>query len=242
MPHTRLSLAIVVFISIAVLATLALYSPSTARAGGPTPDRQTITVEATGTVQSVADMARIQIGVHNRAPTAAEAVRENSRQMEAVIDALIATGIDKNDLSTSRYCVSPVYEHPNGQERMLLGFSVDNRVNALSRDIAHLGETIDSAVQAGANTVDSIALEASDRESLEDEAINLAVRRARDKAEVAAEAANQSIIGVQSMQVTHDVVGVARMVVEDATHLGVPIMPGQISVNATVQIVFEMSE
>ncbi len=231
--------AVTVLALAGVLAVAGLYSPPAADAGQDQ-EAQTITVRATGTIETAPDTGYIQLGVHTRADSAEQAVEKNSDEMKAVIDAMIDAGIDESDLSTSRFSVSPVYEQRDREERQLVGFQVQNTVEAAIRDIEHIGHVIDAAVSAGANTVDNINLQVSDRESLEDEAIQLAVQRAREKAEVAGAEAGQSIVGVSSMQVIDEVVGIPRMRMEDAAYGEVPIMPGQISVSSTVQMIFEI--
>ena len=77
-----------------------------------------------------------------------------STQMQAVIDALVAAGVEEKDIQTSSYYVTVVQNYDsNGNPSEVTNFQVQNLVNVVVRNIDNVGPVLDGAVAAGANTV-----------------------------------------------------------------------------------------
>ena len=133
--------------------TLALSLAATALAA-ETAIPRTITVTGEGTAITVPDMATIRMGVVTEAPGAREAIDQNSRAMAAVIERLLALGIDERDMQTSDYAVNPVYSRSQAQgaEPVIRGFTARNMLTLRVRELARLGEVLDEVARDGANS------------------------------------------------------------------------------------------
>ena len=66
-------------------------------------------------------------------------------------------------------------------------------------DIDLVGKIIDTALEAGANTLNDISFSATDTKEAKEKAMRLAVEDARAKAEIYADAAGLSIFGIEDI-------------------------------------------
>lgn len=160
-----------------------------------------IVATARGEVKVVPDRANIQISVQTRGETAAAAATENARKQKAVIDALRALGIDAKDIATSGYNVYPEQRYEPNKEPVIVGYNVTNTLSVELKSINMVGPAIDAALGKGANMISSLQFFASNTDAARQEAIAMAVRKARSDADAAAKAAGGSITGVLEITV-----------------------------------------
>ncbi len=137
-----------------------------------------------GTVMVSPDSASIDVSVEVRSRSAAQAGEENAARIERVLQALRRAGFG-DGLSTTGYSLRPEYDRDTGIET----YRATNGVRVNLDDVDRVGEVVDVAIAAGANRIGSIRFESSDKDDARHEALEMAVRRARDDAEVMADAA-----------------------------------------------------
>src|SRR5207237_742721 len=75
----------------------------------------TITVTGSATVSLPPDLAAVSGSVQTQADTAAAAADQNSRTLQAVIDAVQALGITPDNIITTGFNVSPQYSYTQPQ-------------------------------------------------------------------------------------------------------------------------------
>ncbi len=202
----------------------------------------TLSVSAEGSIAAAPDIARLEVGVETTGDTAQRAIALNSKKMGDVIDRLKAMGIEDEDMQTSRFSVSPQYERSNrDSERVLVGFRARNRVSVGIRDVEQVGKLIDSAVAAGANQIHNIDFDISDRSEYEEEAMKLAVQRAKQKAEIVADESGVDIVGIKEINVEEARTPAPRLDVALETYADTPIVSGEVTVNMRVSVVFKIS-
>ena len=160
-----------------------------------------ISVSARAEVKVVPDRANIQISVQTRAATADAAAAENARKQKAVIDALRALKIDAKDISTTGYNVYPEQRYEPNKEPVIVGYNVTNTLSVELKSVDLVGRAIDAALSAGANMINSLQFYASNTEAARQEAIAIAVRKARSDADAAARAAGGTITGLLEINV-----------------------------------------
>ena len=160
-----------------------------------------ISVASRGEVKVIPDRATIQISVQTRSETAAAAATENAKKQKAVIDALRALGIDARDISTAGYNVFPEQRYEPNREPVVIGYNVTNTVSVELKSISQVGPAIDAALSKGANMITSLQFYSSNTDSARQEAIAIAVRKARSDADAAARAAGGSISGLLEITV-----------------------------------------
>lgn len=180
------------------------FATLSAQQGVINPPIPQIAVASRAEVKVVPDRASIQISVQTRAETAAAAATENARKQKAVIDALRRLDIDAKDIATSGYNVYPEQRYEQNREPVIVGYNVTNTLTVDLKAINKVGPAIDAALANGANMINSLQFYASNTESARQEAIAIAVRKARADADAAARAAGGSITGLLEISVgTH---------------------------------------
>ena len=160
-----------------------------------------ISVASRGEVKVVPDRANIQISVQTRAATADAAAAENARKQKAVMDALRALKIDAKDIATTGYNVYPEQRYEPNKEPVIVGYNVINTLSVELKSVDLVGRAIDAALANGANMINSLQFYASNTDAARQEAIAIAVRKARSDADAAARAAGGTITGLLEINV-----------------------------------------
>lgn len=178
----KYGLIIVSLLVFGLLAACAPFSKSSCGGNG-----RLMTVNGTGRVTIVPDIATVNIGVRTEADNVTEALDGNTAQANAIADALKATGVEEKDIQTSNFNVYPSDRYnPMTGEIEGQYFVVENMVNVTVRDLASLGEVLSKVVEAGANNIYGINFNVEDREAAVAEARRLAIEDAKAKAELIA--------------------------------------------------------
>ena len=130
--------------AVALMATtmFAASHPASAQDASPVAGATpaTVSVSGVGIVTTTPDTASVQLGVTVTQPTLADAQSQASTQMQAVIDALTAAGVEEKDIQTSSYYVSVVQNYDsNGNPSEVTNFQVQNMVNVVVRNIDDVG-------------------------------------------------------------------------------------------------------
>jgi uncharacterized protein YggE len=121
-------------------------------------------------------------------------------------------------------------------------YAVDNTVYVTLREIDRLGDLLDTIVQAGANTVNSIQFDVADKDKALKDARAEAVKDANAKAQELADTAGVQLGQLQSVSFldnqpypVFDGKGGGGAAAEAAA---VPIQPGQLTFNVMVNVVY----
>ncbi len=215
-----------------------------AAAADPAAQHRTITVTGEGEASAAPDMAVIQIGVRTEAPTAADALRQNSENMSATIDTLKKLGVENRDIQTSGLSINPRYNYDqNRSNPEVIGFTASNNVTVRLRDLDNAGAVIDQAVQSGANSLGGISFAFSDSKPLMDEARKKAVADAKAKATLLTDAAGVRLGKLVTIQEGYAAPPQPKMYsarMEMASDAAVPMEAGESSVNVSVSLIYEI--
>ena len=201
---------------------------------------RTITVNGSGTAVMTPDIAYINIGVRTENADAAEAVSENNTLSQAVIDALLGIGIAERDIRTTNFSIFPQQNTtPEGQLQELR-YVVDNTVYVTVRDLDVIGEALNTAVEAGANSIYGIQFDVADKTAALSAARAEAVNNARTIAEELAQAAGVELGAVQTINQNFSP-GPSPVMFERAmadAAASVPISAGDMQLSVEVNVVF----
>jgi uncharacterized protein YggE len=207
-----------------------------------TPAR-TITVVGEGKVTTKPDVAQANIGVQVIGADPKQATSDAAALMEKLMEALKAQGVAENDIQTSYYnlWVDRPY-NPDGSQSAEAIYRVNNNVQVTIRDLSKVTTILGAAIEAGANTIDSVTFNLADSSTLRSEARQKAVADAKIKAEELA-TLNEVQVG--------DVVSVSEVVVNVpffAANVGYaaeglgggagPIVPGEVEVSVQLQVTY----
>lgn len=234
--------------ALALSTALAMAAPVAANAQaaggtfGSSCQQSRISVIGVGQARIAPDMATIQLGVTTRATTASEAMAQNSTQHQAVIDALTAAEIEAQDIQTSGLNLSPTIDYNDNSAPVLTGYEVSNLVSVRVQQIDRLGEVLDAIVQAGANQINGIQFTREDGVDSEDQARRDAVEDARHKAEILAQAAGLTLGPVIVIRDSLPAGGGPEPMMRQAmaADAGVPVQPGEVAMNAQVEVEFAL--
>ena len=206
-----------------------------------------ISVNGEGRVEAPPDSATISIGVTSRNNDAAKVQADNSRIATNVINAVAALGIDKKNIRTGNYSFQQRYRYDENGKQYLDGYEVNNTVTIAVNDLNKVGKVIDAALANGANRVDSLNFGIRDKEKFQSDALKLAVRDAKRKAEIAAAELGKQIVGIVNVSINSAPIMTARtenlMLMGNAkdANFSTPIEAGTLSCSASVHIDFEIS-
>lgn len=210
---------------------------------------RTITVIGRGEASATPDVLSARLGVAIRAPTVAEAMKEATARMTAVIGAIEAAGAADRDIRTSQFSIA--FERPPRPREAATEdapttevpgvYRVENQVEVKIRDLSRASAVLDAAVRAGANDVFALSFAVDDASALERRARERAVADAHQRAESLASWSGVCLGPVLSISETPGAgprpafAGQALRAAE-----GPPIEPGELKTTSQVQIVYAL--
>jgi uncharacterized protein len=147
---------------------------------------RTVQVSGTAVVNVVPDRALIELGVQSNGKSAAAVQAANAAAIERVTKAILAQGVDAKDISTDWYIIEPLYE--DYDSLAIKGYRINNTVAITLRDVKKTNLMMTAAMQAGANQVINVELYTSELRKYRDQARDLAMRAALEKAQALASA------------------------------------------------------
>jgi uncharacterized protein len=229
------------------------------------PDRKcntgrSVQVSGTAVVNVMPDRALIQLGVQSNGITPNKVESANSATIDRVLRALEAQGIENKDIVTDWYVITPIYD--NYDSLTIDGYRINNVVAVTLRDMSKVNSVIIAALNAGANQVINVDFYLSDLRTYRDQARELAMNAAKEKAQDLAAAAGVEtgcVLSIHENTWSHYYGGWyghgqnlwTQNVVQnvpasggeagDLTEAG-PVNPGQISVRAEVSASFSLDE
>ena len=207
----------------------------------------TIAVTGEGKVEMAPDMAMLSLGVMTQADTAAAALKANSDGLSGALDRLKAAGIEGRDIQTSGLSLHPNIDYSStGREPQVRGYTASNMLTVRLRDLSVLGQTLDAVVTEGANTLNGLSFGLQNPDEATDEARRRAVADATHKAALYAEAAGVTLGRIVTISEQGNYGGPQPMMMAEARLAkdagSVPVASGEISIGATISVVYEIAQ
>jgi uncharacterized protein YggE len=150
-----------------------------------------VRVTGTADVKVVPDRAVIEIGVEKQDTRATVAKRAADDAARRILADLRANGIAEKDIQTTFLSLQPQFNYRQGMK--ISYFVASQTLTIILRDLSRLDVVVESLIKAGGNRIDSIQYETSDLRKYRDQARDLAVKAAREKAQALAHALGQEI-------------------------------------------------
>ena len=235
----------------AILAYLCLLAAAPVRADTVSL-AHTITVDGEATIYVDPDHASVDFGVDTQASSVGEALKENNAKMNSVLDALQRTGLARTDIQTTQFSITPQHPLVKGSTyqqydySVVSGYEVSNKITVTLSDLTKIGDVIDAAANAGANSSNSVIFEIKNRDELLDKVRALAMRNARHKADIMANAVGAQVGALITVGNTNvrsaefETAAAAPPPPPPPPAPGTSILPGQLSVSANVTAVFAL--
>lgn len=214
----------------------------------------TLQVSAEGRVDKAPDIAFVTAGVTEERQTAKEAMAAQSAAMNGVFKAMKAAGIAERDIQTSGLSLQPRYDYVETAgrdgvkrgEQKLAGYVASNQVTIRVRDLSRLGETLDSLVSSGGNTLSGVSFGLDNDKEVRGEARSKAMKEAIAKAELYASAAGLRVARIVTINEGYEYspqpAPMARMAMAADMMESTPIAGGEVGITANVNVMFELTK
>ena len=193
-------------------------------------------------VKRAADRAWVSINAESRSKDPKEAQKLNTDAMNAVMAKLKGMALGADAIRTTSFELHPEFDYTDGRQR-LRGYVARNAIEVRVDDVTRVGEVLPAAVTSGATTVGGLRFDLKDRAAAEREALQMAVRNARARAEAVAAGADvkiERIIRIEDhradMPDPPRPPVMMRMGVQEAMAADVPVTPGNLSIRASVTL------
>jgi uncharacterized protein len=172
-----------------------------AQVGAQQPAQESI-VHVTGYAQQqvAPDTAMITVGAETTETDSSAARQKNNLIMQQVTNSLKNMGIDKMDMRTNGFTVSPNYD--NGKNRKIISYTVSNSLRIKISDFDLISKVINTSEAAGANQIYGVQFLTEHSDIIKDSLIKEAVQNGRRAAEAAALAAGGTLGKVKEINVS----------------------------------------
>lgn len=216
------------------------------RAGGDGPERA-ITVDESGTVEGDPDRAIVGVAVEASGDDAGAVRDELAARSADLEDALLAFGIEEDDLTTARYDISERSSRP-GPERPPEDADDEPRYEGVHAfrvehdDVDTVGALVDAAVDGGADDVGRIEFTLSEekRERLHEQALADAIADARAEADVIATELDADVLEARRVDATggrfRSTYAEADVADDAAADRSTELHPDDVTVSASVTV------
>jgi len=207
-----------------------------------------ISVDAEGKAYVLPDVAEITLGVTTEAKTSDVAIADNTKKMNAVIEAIAKFNIEKKDIQTTGYYLNTRYNWTESQGSVQDGYTLNQTILVKVRDFAKVGDILAATTKAGANVVSGVNFTNDDLEKAKTEARAIAIEKAKEKAKAIAEQAGLKIGKMvnyyEYMTSPYDYYGKGGMYMAEGggvSESAAPVIePGQKEVALTVTLTYKL--
>lgn len=148
----------------------------------------TITVRGLGSASGTPDVARIVLGIELRQTDVGAAVAEVNDGMSAITDAIIDAGVAAEDIQTVNFNVWSEERYTDQGPSGEFTYRVSSQVRVTVRDVALVQTVLDTAIDAGANSIGGLTFGIDDNSALEADARLDAIGDAAARAQSIADA------------------------------------------------------
>jgi len=216
-----------------------------------------ITVTGDAEVRVVPDEVILTLGVETWDKELAVAKRQNDERVKEVLALTQNYGIDPKYIQTDHISIEPRYRD-NYEKAELTGYFVRKTIVITLKDISKFEDLLTSALEAEVNYVHGIQFRTTELRKYRDQARALAIKAAQEKAEALAQELGQNVGAPRTIQEnrtgwwssynawwgTRWGGSAAQNVIQeaggDSPSSEGSIAPGQITVNASVTVSFEL--
>lgn len=148
------------------------------------------TVSGTGEATAVPQTAKLSFSVVQQAASVEDAKEKVNKASNAINDKLKSLGIPEKNIKTVNYSVNPDYDY-SSNARDIKGYTVVQTVAVEITPVEKANQAIDEATKLGANDVSGVqfVLDDDKKDELEQQAREIAIKKAKEKANRIANAA-----------------------------------------------------
>jgi uncharacterized protein YggE len=252
---------IIIGIALTLCILLTSFNSVSAQSISPLAQATPGTISVTGDAQInvVPDKVLITLGVESTEQNLADAKSGNDANIARILTLTQNFKIEAKDVQTDHISIQPRYDNSSLH---IVGYTVRKTIVITLRDISKFDDVLSGAINSGANVVQGVQFLTSDLRKYRDQARDLAIKAAREKADALASALGQkagraltiseqrnswfsyygSWWGQSSSLQMQNVVQNAPNGSTGDLGEGETTAPGQISVTASVAVTFELTD
>lgn len=204
-------------------------------------DKTIITV-GNGEIETVPDVAYVSIGVVSEGGDLSKIQKDNAKKMNKIMDKLKELNVKEKHIKTSSYNIYPNYKwYEDTKESKIVGYRVSNTLIVTVEDINKTDNLLDEVVNSGSNNINGISFGIKDSSKLYNNALELAIKDAKEKAVVMGKAVGA--VNVEPIKITetrnsgYNYYGASMDGCLNES-MGTPISQGTLTVNASVSVEF----
>jgi len=244
--RTALIGALIVATAVVAAGVASGFGPAGAAQQAQPQTNETITVGASGQVQTQADKAVVRVAVVATGDDV-ETVRERlSTNASSMRSALSEMGINGSQVQTAYYDISSNRRYGVPAESDQPAYRAVHSFSITVNETDRAGEVIDTAVTNGANEVDGVefTLSADKRQNLREQALRSAMDAARGEAGAIADQSDLTVTGVNRVSTTEYSRSTyqTEALAADGGGGGTSIESGPVTVSASVTVVYDATE
>lgn len=251
-----LGTVLIIFLAVLTISTLVSIQNKIKQSkyiGQEIESKNTITVSGTGEIYAKPDLALATFSVQTEKKTVAQAMTENTKKMNQVIDFMKQAGIEEKDLKTTNFNIYPLYEYrtetsiiPVTGRRVLVGYEIIQSLEVKMRDLEKVGQIIEGATEAGANQVGDLQFTIDQEDELKKQARQEAISKAKAKAEEIVDQLGINLVRIVSFNESSAAPSYYEALKEAGLGIGgggeVPqIETGENKIEVTVSITYEIN-
>jgi uncharacterized protein YggE len=169
---------------VALLALAAIASTALAQAPAP-PTPRSISVTGESSVYVTPDEVVISVGVETSAGSIDAAKKENDQRSRTLLDAIKSVGVEARHIQTADVQLEINYNN-NGPGRTVEGYTARREYTVTLKDPKKTETLVDASLTSGANLLLGIDYRSTELRKHRDEARRMAVKAAKEKAELLA--------------------------------------------------------
>jgi hypothetical protein len=191
-----------------------------------------------GSIKVVPDRAWITIGAESRSKVSKEAQQRNAEAMTAVQQKIYSFGIAKDAVRTTAIDLQLEFDYANGRQTPR-GYVARNTIEVRVDDLTKIGDVIDAVVASGATTLHGLRFDVKDRASLQQTALQNAVKDGMAKAQALASGAGRAVDRI--LRIEEQFVGggpepMVRQMSMAKADASTPVAAGEIEIRAQVRV------
>lgn len=179
--------------------------------GGGVSATNTISVDGTGEVFAAPDIANISFTIREDAKKVADAQDKATKKTKAALESVRKLGVADKDIKTQNYSSYPKYEWQESSivcvtvpcpyrpgKQVIVGYEVSQTVTIKVRDLEKVNSLVDVLGNAGVTEMQGPNFAIDNEDALKAEARKIAIKKAREKAEVLADDLGVTLVRVVS--------------------------------------------
>ena len=158
---------------------------------GSTSEQATkIVTTGVGVATARPDYADVVAWVRATEKTATQSTQQAATTYQGLVRQVGSLGVAQSDVITQQFSVAQEWKRDeNGRPKEFVGYTTGHQLRIRVNNREKVGEVIDASISAGARSVEKIEFGSTKADSAQQVALAAAVRDARQRAEIMAEAA-----------------------------------------------------